>query len=193
MFEKFTKAARTAVISAVEEAERRDDPEVTPDHLLRALARDRQGLAGRLIGKAGVTPAELTPGAEGEAGDAAARAGLTGEEIDALRSVGIDADEIVRRVEGSFGEGALAEAPPSPRRGRRFFGQHKPFTKGAKRALENTLREAKALRHNYLGTEHILLALLSPHVDCAGTEVLIRHGLTYEEARRRMLEELLSA
>lgn len=191
MFERFTRDARATVLSAVEEAERENDPEVTPDHLLRALARNRKALAGRLIGDAGVKLAELTPGAA-PAGDAA-RAGLSGEEIDALRSVGIDADEIVRRVEESFGEGALAEAPPAPRRGRRFLGQHKPFTKGAKRALEHTLREAKALRHTNLGTEHLLLALLSPHVDCPGTAVLIRHGLTYEEARRRTLEALLSA
>lgn len=192
MFERFTKAARAAVIAAVEDAERREDPEVTSDHLLRALAKDKEGLAGRLIRKAGVKPADLLPRAEGDTRDAA-RAGLTAEEIDALRSVGIDADEIVRRVEESFGEGALAETAPAPRRGRRFFGQHKPFTKGAKKALEHTLREAKALRHMHLGTEHMLIALLSPHVDCPSTEVLIRHGLTYEEARRRTLEALLSA
>lgn len=190
MFERFTKAAREAVVSGVAQAERRGDPAITADHLLLALALDKEGLAGRLIRKAGVTVAELTPDEDGEA---AARAGLTGEEIDALRSVGIDADEIVRRVEESFGEGALAAAMPPTRRGRRFFGQHKPFTKGAKKALEHTLREAKALRHNYMGTEHILLALYSPAADCRGVQVLIRHGLTYDEARRRALEELLSA
>ena len=35
-----------------------------------------------------------------------------------------------------------------------------PFDQGAKKALELTFREALRLGHNYIGTEHILLALL---------------------------------
>jgi Clp amino terminal domain, pathogenicity island component len=36
---------------------------------------------------------------------------------------------------------------------------HIPFAKPAKKTLELSLREALALGHNYIGTEHILLAL----------------------------------
>ena len=35
-----------------------------------------------------------------------------------------------------------------------------PFTRAAKRTLENTLREARALGDNYIGAEHVLLGLL---------------------------------
>ena len=35
-----------------------------------------------------------------------------------------------------------------------------PFTPRAKKVLELALREALSLGHNYIGTEHILLALL---------------------------------
>ncbi len=35
-----------------------------------------------------------------------------------------------------------------------------PFDAGARKALELTFREALRLGHNYIGTEHILLALL---------------------------------
>ena len=35
-----------------------------------------------------------------------------------------------------------------------------PFDAGAQKALELTFREALRLGHNYIGTEHILLALL---------------------------------
>jgi ATP-dependent Clp protease ATP-binding subunit ClpA len=35
-----------------------------------------------------------------------------------------------------------------------------PFDLGAKKALDLTFREALRLGHNYIGTEHILLALL---------------------------------
>jgi ATP-dependent Clp protease ATP-binding subunit ClpC len=36
-----------------------------------------------------------------------------------------------------------------------------PFTPDAKRVLEVALHEARALGHNYIGTEHLLLALLT--------------------------------
>jgi ATP-dependent Clp protease ATP-binding subunit ClpA len=37
---------------------------------------------------------------------------------------------------------------------------HLPFTPRAKKVLELSLREALALRHNYIGTEHLLLGLI---------------------------------
>jgi len=37
---------------------------------------------------------------------------------------------------------------------------HLPFTPRAKQAMEHALREALALGHNYIGTEHLLLGLL---------------------------------
>jgi ATP-dependent Clp protease ATP-binding subunit ClpC len=39
-------------------------------------------------------------------------------------------------------------------------GQQVPFTAHAKQALEGALREALALGHNYIGTEHILMGVL---------------------------------
>jgi hypothetical protein len=39
-------------------------------------------------------------------------------------------------------------------------GGHLPFTAGSKLLLERTLRESIRLGHNYVGTEHVLLALL---------------------------------
>src|SRR5690606_20707973 len=37
---------------------------------------------------------------------------------------------------------------------------HVPFTPRAKKVLELSLREARQLGHNYIGTEHILLGLI---------------------------------
>jgi ATP-dependent Clp protease ATP-binding subunit ClpA len=39
-------------------------------------------------------------------------------------------------------------------------GKHIPFTPRAKKSLELALREALALHHNYIGTEHLLLGLI---------------------------------
>lgn len=49
-----------------------------------------------------------------------------------------------------------------------------PFDAGAKKALELTFREALRLGHGYVGTEHILLALLELE---AGTGVLTGLGI----------------
>ena len=44
--------------------------------------------------------------------------------------------------------------------GKKDPGKHIPFTPRAKKTLELSLREALALRHNFIGTEHVLLGLL---------------------------------
>ena len=41
-------------------------------------------------------------------------------------------------------------------------GGHIPFTPRAKKSLELSLREAKALHDNYIGVQHLTLALLAP-------------------------------
>ncbi|MBO0856716.1 MAG: ATP-dependent Clp protease ATP-binding subunit [Nocardia sp.] len=53
-----------------------------------------------------------------------------------------------------------------------------PFTADAKKSLELTFREALRLGHNYVGTEHLLLALLEQE---NGTGVLAGLGLKRDE------------
>ena len=57
---------------------------------------------------------------------------------------------------------------------------HIPFTPRAKKVLELSLREALKLGHNYIGTEHLLLALLSGGGTTAS--VLGSVGIEYEAA-----------
>jgi ATP-dependent Clp protease ATP-binding subunit ClpA len=45
-------------------------------------------------------------------------------------------------------------------RGKKAQSGHIPFTPRAKKTLELSLREALAIKHNYIGTEHILLGLI---------------------------------
>jgi Clp amino terminal domain, pathogenicity island component len=74
-------------------------------------------------------------------------------------------------------------------------GGHTPFSGDARRTLALTLREALQLGHNYVGTEHMLLALLtddgplgatltSANVTHARSEELILQRL--DEIKRRM-------
>ncbi|MEV5505589.1 Clp protease N-terminal domain-containing protein [Streptomyces orinoci] len=62
-----------------------------------------------------------------------------------------------------------------------------PFDSGAKKALELTFREALRLGHNYIGTEHLLLALLE-YED--GKGVLSGLGLTKAAAEAFVMEKL---
>ncbi len=65
-----------------------------------------------------------------------------------------------------------------------------PYDAAAKKVLELTFREALRLGHNYVGTEHILLALLE-HED--GKGVLSGLGLEKAEAERQLAELIASA
>jgi ATP-dependent Clp protease ATP-binding subunit ClpA len=52
---------------------------------------------------------------------------------------------------------------------------HIPFTPRAKKTLELSLREALALHHNYIGTEHILLGLIREG-DGVAAQIMKKHG-----------------
>ena len=70
-----------------------------------------------------------------------------------------------------------------------FLGGHITFTPRAKKVLELSLREALALRHHYIGTEHILLGLIREGEGLAA-EVLVLHGVGLDDLRRRVLAAL---
>jgi ATP-dependent Clp protease ATP-binding subunit ClpA len=65
-----------------------------------------------------------------------------------LTALGYTRDDVRASVEAMVGRG---KASP---------GGHIPFTPRAKKVLELSLREALHLKHNYIGTEHILLGLI---------------------------------
>ena len=65
-----------------------------------------------------------------------------------------------------------------------------PFSASAKRALQHTDEEAGALRHDYIGTEHLLLGLLREQHSIVA-DVLMSRGLRIG-AVREQIAELLS-
>jgi DNA-binding transcriptional regulator YhcF (GntR family) len=64
-----------------------------------------------------------------------------------------------------------------------------PYTSQAKRALQYTMDEARALNHPYVGTEHLLLGLLRVDQGLAA-QVLTGLGITLETARMHTLKLL---
>jgi ATP-dependent Clp protease ATP-binding subunit ClpC len=93
----------------------------------------------------------------------------------ALAAQGVDLDAVRREVGG--------ETVREPSRGRM------PFTKEAKDILEASLDEAMTLKHNWIGSEHILLALLA----AGGRPVEIVEKLgTKPDAIRAEIDRLLA-
>jgi ATP-dependent Clp protease ATP-binding subunit ClpA len=66
---------------------------------------------------------------------------------------------------------------------------HIPFTPRAKKTLELALREATQLHHNYIGTEHILLGILSDDQD-SSAQALAALGVTHEAAETWFVAKL---
>jgi len=144
MLERFTKKARETVQGAVQVALDATASEVRPEHLLAALLADETCLAVRVLVETGVPMDRLH--AELDRRRMQYVDGLDADDAEALQAIGIDLDEVVRRIDQNLG-GATAR----PRRPR--------FARASKKVLELALREAIALRHNYIGTEHLLLGL----------------------------------
>jgi hypothetical protein len=196
MFERFTDKARTVVILARARATERDD-QIRPVYLLYALA-SAEGVAARALASLGVDAdsvertldrtAPLGNPLEGEA---------TSEDGEALAAIGIDLDEIKHRIEESFGPGALARTGAQTHQGPLNWTGRMTLTRESKRSLAFALKEARALHHNYIGTEHLLLGLLStaernPRGEFT-PDTLRELGIDPAQARQRVLDELRHA
>jgi ATP-dependent Clp protease ATP-binding subunit ClpC len=64
-----------------------------------------------------------------------------------------------------------------------------PFTPRAKKVLELALREAQALRHSYVGTEHILLGLVC-ETEGVAARILLDSRADADKVRGALLEQL---
>jgi ATP-dependent Clp protease ATP-binding subunit ClpA len=89
--------------------------------------------------------------------------------------------EMVRRIE----EQTLHQL----RVGSRSAGAEPKLTPKAKRVLELAADEARRMRHNYIGTEHLLLALFREKDEIAAG-VLRKLGLNLEKVRMQLIEYL---
>jgi ATP-dependent Clp protease ATP-binding subunit ClpA len=152
MFERFTGEARRVVFESRRLAIARGDDRIGPLHMLSALSTG-DGVAARVLTEHGIDSASVA----GLLGPAAGAAPDT--EAEALASIGIDVDEIRRKAEETFGEGALDRIAPRGGGSLNLRG-HSALTDDAKSVLAQSHKEAVALHHNYIGSGHLLLGLL---------------------------------
>ncbi|MCP4093013.1 MAG: ATP-dependent Clp protease ATP-binding subunit [Planctomycetes bacterium] len=95
-----------------------------------------------------------------------------------LKTMAVDLDKIRREIEKIVKSGPAVE--PSVQI---------PFTPRAKKVVELALEEASNLGHNYIGTEHLLLALLREQEGIAA-HVLRALGVRLDEVREEVIEFL---
>jgi len=101
-----------------------------------------------------------------------------GVAVNVLQGMGIDLETVRIAVEKEVGTGP----------DQKMIGNI-PYTPRVKKVLALASKEAKALNHTYVGTEHILLGLLREG-DGVAAKVLKNLDVDIEEARQRTLKEL---
>src|SRR5438093_5632704 len=97
-----------------------------------------------------------------------------------LRNVGVDLNRARSAAELIVGRG---DRPATSALG---------ISPGAKRALETSVDEARAMGHDYIGTEHLLLALARKRKDIA-TGMLASMGVTQQRIRTEVTRTLAQA
>jgi ATP-dependent Clp protease ATP-binding subunit ClpA len=183
MFERFTDKARSTVFLARAKAAERGDGQIRPVYMLHGLVV-QDGMAAKALAALGVDTAAVEREIE--------RTAPLGNPLEGeTASSDIDLDEIKRKIEENFGPDRLERVPV---KGPLNSAGRPTMTRESKQALGLALKEARALHHNYIGTEHLLLGLLAvaernPRGDFTPT-TLRDLGLDTATARDRVLAEL---
>jgi hypothetical protein len=90
--------------------------------------------------------------------------------VKAINGAGVETDALHSAVTRTL-DGLRMDDEPAPTKG------HMPFTAGAKKVRDLTVRESLRLGHNYVGTEHLLLGILSADNEPAA-RILTSFGAT---------------
>jgi ATP-dependent Clp protease ATP-binding subunit ClpC len=151
IFNRFAREARRSVEAALQEARMLGHDSVGDEDLLLGVLRADEGIAAEALSSLGVTLEDARDESE---------AMFSG----ALASIGISLEEIRREAGDAFDMRI-----PEKRR--------LPFAPGAKKVLERAVGTSARLGDNYLGTEHILLAILE-NEDGIAVRILARLGVT---------------
>jgi hypothetical protein len=163
MFERFSKPARYAIVVAQEQAREFRSPTIGTEHLLLGITLCTGTDLRKILAGNGILAEKI----QAALGDRRSEEPLGEEDAAALRSIGIDLDSVRETLEATFGEDALERAIPADAPSRRRFPLggslnfgHIPFTHGAKKALELSLREAISRGDDRIEAGHVLLGIM---------------------------------
>jgi ATP-dependent Clp protease ATP-binding subunit ClpA len=201
MFERFTAGARAVVVVAQEQAHELGSSFIGTEHLMLAMLDDRGGTVARLLGAHHLDVTTVRADVQRLLGDHEPDLSFTeadAEDAAALKSIGIDLDQVRAAIEENFGGGSLLLPPPAPRK-RGLFGRQRfvssgriPFSPRAKKVLELSLREAIRLHHNFIAPEHLMLGVLREGEGLA-CQILAEHGVAFDALRDDLTASLREA
>ncbi|WP_194926093.1 Clp protease N-terminal domain-containing protein [Catenulispora pinisilvae] len=152
---RLTDRTRTTLVRAEEHAKRLGGATVEPRHVLLAMLDDGDTLAVQALARLDV-------------------------DVAGLRAV-LDTADAVDAPNNAVGSRDAAPHVAAPN----FAAPHAtapPLGTPARRLLEAALAQALKLNHNYIGTEHLLLALASVHTDPTA-QLLADRGAGYDRVR----------
>ncbi len=98
-----------------------------------------------------------------------------GVAIAVLKNLGVELDDLARNIEKSITSSG----------GMMTIGQMIPFTPRAKKVLEIAAQEARSMGHKYIGTEHLLLALMKDN-ESAAANALASIGVEYDRVKEEI-------
>jgi ATP-dependent Clp protease ATP-binding subunit ClpC len=98
-----------------------------------------------------------------------------GVAVAVMRGMGVDTDELAESIERTVTSAG----------GMMTISQMLPFTPRAKKVLELAANEARAMSHKYIGTEHLLLALMKD-TESAAANALGAAGLEYDRVKEEI-------
>jgi ATP-dependent Clp protease ATP-binding subunit ClpA len=197
MFERFTTAAREAVVRAQVEARELQQTPIGTEHVLLALLGDETGPVALSLRDSGVDAAFVRAEISRRVGPhpaAVAQAETDAEDKAALKAIGIDLDAVRAAIEENFGAGSL-RLPPATSKKRNLFGRfsaasgHRPFSNRAKKVLELSLREALRLKQKFIAPEHLMLGIIREGNGLAML-ILTDHGVDIEGLRAELTRSL---
>jgi ATP-dependent Clp protease ATP-binding subunit ClpA len=161
IFNRFAAEARGCVGATLDDARSLGHDALGDEDLVLGILRADEGMAAEALSSLGVT----LEGAREESEEMLAGA---------LSSIGISLEEI-RREAGDAFEMRI----PDERR--------IPYSPQAKKALVEARKAMRRLGDNYLGTEHVLLGILS-NEDGTAIRMLARMGVSPEVLEERLFE-----
>jgi ATP-dependent Clp protease ATP-binding subunit ClpC len=184
MFERFTDRARRVLVLAQDDARALGHNFLGTEHILLGLVEEADGVAGRALSAFGLDAATV----RADIGEIVGCPGGVGNprDAEALRSIGIDLDEVITAAAETFGASRVFKAMQTPGSGK---GGRPAFVPRAKKVLELALREALTLGHNYIGTEHLLLAIIREGEGVAA-QILVKRTPGLAAVREAVIETL---
>ena len=169
-FQLFTDRARMVVVEARAEAAESGHGAIGTEHVLIGMLRAGAGIAGALLGEFGVTLEAVRD----KVAPAGSRSGAPVLVEPAAAPTAGDFSSVRDAIEASFAKVAPRDPAMSP-----------VFTPQARDVLRYASDAAEALRHRYIGTEHLLLGLLREG-DSLACETLAGLGVDLGELARQV-------